>query len=338
LPTISDGLLGVISTALVRNKVFADDSNYFANPTDLSRQARFEILSGPLNVTLKLQATPTANRTLIFPDADDTLVGRATTDTLTNKTLTGATISGATNTITNIGVASGGTGVATLTSGNFLVGAGTGAVTTDKVAPAGVVVGTTDSQTLTNKVMTSNTNNVGARGLWSNNGATLTSTYGSGAPASGQVLTARINPVTIVVEAVWQNPAVQYLMRVEPSASQSVPGTAGGGTFVVDSSQMGTGMLITVVDQAAYYVVYSAEFSHSSSTGLCRFTIYVNGIAQTDFARVVTSGTINGVRSIVLSGIVSANAGNVISIRYSTNTNNLTILPRRTIIAIKAVV
>lgn len=56
---------------------------------------------------------------------------------------------------TNVAVADGGTGVSTLTSGNFLIGAGTSPVTTTKAAPAGAVVGTTDNQTLTNKTLTS---------------------------------------------------------------------------------------------------------------------------------------------------------------------------------------
>lgn len=42
-------------------------------------------------------ADPTADQTITLPNATDTLVGKATTDTLTNKT-----ISGATNTLTNI--------------------------------------------------------------------------------------------------------------------------------------------------------------------------------------------------------------------------------------------
>jgi hypothetical protein len=50
-------------------------------------------------------------------------------------------------------VAQGGTGVATLGSGNFLQGNGTSAVTSTKVVPGGVVVGTSDTQTLTNKTI-----------------------------------------------------------------------------------------------------------------------------------------------------------------------------------------
>ena len=53
-----------------------------------------------------------------------------------------------------VDVADGGTGVVTLTSGGVLVGAGTSAVTTNKAAPSGDFVGTSDTQTLTNKTIT----------------------------------------------------------------------------------------------------------------------------------------------------------------------------------------
>jgi hypothetical protein len=76
---------------------------------------------------------------------------------------------------TAIGVPYGGTGVTSFTSGNVLVGAGTSAVTATKAAPSGDFVGTSDTQTLTNKTLTSPTIS----------GAVYTS-Y-SGAPISGLI-------------------------------------------------------------------------------------------------------------------------------------------------------
>lgn len=53
-----------------------------------------------------------------------------------------------------VSVEQGGTGVSSLTSGNVLVGGGTGPVTATKAAPTGDFVGTTDVQTLSNKTLT----------------------------------------------------------------------------------------------------------------------------------------------------------------------------------------
>ncbi len=54
-------------------------------------------------------------------------------------------------------VSKGGTGLATLTANRFLVGNGTSAVDLTKVVPTGTVVGTSDSQTLTNKTLSTGT-------------------------------------------------------------------------------------------------------------------------------------------------------------------------------------
>jgi muramidase (phage lysozyme) len=104
-----------------------------------------------------------------------------------NKNLISAAISltsGSTQITGVLSVANGGTGSNTLTSGNFLVGAGTSAVTTTKAAPAGVVVGTTDSQVLTNKSLvnascfhvdaTDNTKQVGFQSSGATTSTTLT--------------------------------------------------------------------------------------------------------------------------------------------------------------------
>lgn len=57
-----------------------------------------------------------------------------------------------------LAVANGGTGVSSITSGNVLIGAGTSDITFTKAAPTGDFVGTTDTQTLTNKIWGDNLN------------------------------------------------------------------------------------------------------------------------------------------------------------------------------------
>jgi hypothetical protein len=66
--------------------------------TDFNKGIRFRSSSSAAGTITLIDAVSTAGRVVTLPDATDTLVGRATTDTLTNKT-----ISGSSNTISNIG-------------------------------------------------------------------------------------------------------------------------------------------------------------------------------------------------------------------------------------------
>ena len=63
------------------------------------------ILTGSTSGTTTVKASATASGTLTLPAATDTITGRATTDTLTNKS-----ISGTSNTITNVSLSTGVTG------------------------------------------------------------------------------------------------------------------------------------------------------------------------------------------------------------------------------------
>jgi hypothetical protein len=61
---------------------------------DDTKRLRFDPSGSTTGAVLTLASVPTVARTLTLPDATDTLVGKATTDTLTNKTLTSPTITG----------------------------------------------------------------------------------------------------------------------------------------------------------------------------------------------------------------------------------------------------
>lgn len=110
--------------------------------TDFNKGIRFRSSSSAASAITLLDAVSTAGRVVTLPDATDTLVGRSTTDTLTNKTLVapalGTPASGVATNLTGLplttgvtGVlpgANGGTGVAntgkTLTLQNSVVFAG----------------------------------------------------------------------------------------------------------------------------------------------------------------------------------------------------------------------
>ena len=65
--------------------------------TDFNKGIRFRSSSSAASTITLIDAVSTAGRVVTLPDATDTLVGRATSDTLTNKT-----INGSSNTLSNI--------------------------------------------------------------------------------------------------------------------------------------------------------------------------------------------------------------------------------------------
>ena len=114
--------------------------------TDFNKGIRFRSSGSAASAITLLDAVATAGRVVTFPDATTILVGRDTTDTLTNKS-----ISGSTNTLSNIGNASLTNSAITINGTSTSLG---GSISVGSVTSVGGT-GTVNGITLTGTVTTS---------------------------------------------------------------------------------------------------------------------------------------------------------------------------------------
>lgn len=89
------------SSMTFTNKLFSDSTCKFANVSDATKLLKFSLGGATTGKTMTFVSSHTNDRSITFPDASDTLVGLATTDTMSNKTFVAPVLGAATATSIN---------------------------------------------------------------------------------------------------------------------------------------------------------------------------------------------------------------------------------------------
>lgn len=153
-----------------------------------------------------------------------------------------------------------------------------------KTAPSGTVVGTSDSQALTNKTVTDTSNNVAAKSLHS--ASTVVDVVAATAPSTGQVLTA-----TDSTHATWQTPSTGALTSKIITATRDMTAGSGSVAYTGVGFQPTAILAIGIIQGGSYYSSLGVVDSTGSSSDTSIQFGTAGGANQASLLKISTAGS-----------------------------------------------